>query len=45
MDIAGGDRPPCGGGADPPFRLPRPHHAADAAGIERFTAGLATRHR
>ena len=31
MDLAGGDRPPCGGGDGPPHRLPRPHHAADVA--------------
>src|ERR1700687_72240 len=33
MDLAGGDRHPCGGGAGPYFRLPRPHRAAEAAGI------------
>ena len=30
---AGGDRHPCRGGAGPHLRLPRPHHAADAARI------------
>src|SRR5229473_2728154 len=33
MDAAGGDRHPYRGGDGPHFHLPRPHHAADAAGI------------
>src|SRR6202011_1344955 len=34
MELAGGDRPPRRGGARPPLHLSRPHHAADAGGIE-----------
>jgi cytochrome b561 len=32
VGVAGGDRDPCRGGAGPRLHLPRPHHAADAAG-------------
>ena len=33
MVVAGGDRPARRGGTDPSFRLPRPRHAPDVAGI------------
>src|ERR1700692_2221724 len=33
MGLAGRDRHPCGGGAGPRLHLPRPHHAADPAGL------------